>query len=61
MSHLVAAYCVSYLLLPPLGICHWLCMLDQSAFTLSVQFLNRVTYVVDLVLGRDLVGKLGKA
>lgn len=34
---------------------------ERSGFTLSVQFLNRVTYVVDLVQGRDLMGKLGKS
>jgi hypothetical protein len=33
-------------------------ILDKSSYTLSVQFLNRVTYVQDLVKKRDLLGCL---
>eukprot|EP00550_Attheya_septentrionalis_P012964 CAMPEP_0198304944 /NCGR_PEP_ID=MMETSP1449-20131203/57651_1 /TAXON_ID=420275 /ORGANISM="Attheya septentrionalis, Strain CCMP2084" /LENGTH=2807 /DNA_ID=CAMNT_0044007473 /DNA_START=500 /DNA_END=8923 /DNA_ORIENTATION=- len=36
-------------------------ILDRSGYTLSVQFLNRVTYVLDLVRERDLLGRLGKS
>lgn len=35
--------------------------LDRSGYTLSVQFLNRVTYVQDLVQERDLFGTLGRS
>ncbi|CAB9520261.1 protein ligase UBR1 [Seminavis robusta] len=34
---------------------------ERSAYALSVQFLNRDTYVLDLVSNRDLLSKLGKA
>ena len=59
-SHLAAAYCDTYRYLT-LEYASGIGVLERSAFTLSVQFLNRVTYVVDLVQGRDLLGKLGNA
>ena len=36
-------------------------VLDRSSYTLSVQFLNRVTYVSDLVRERDLMGVLSRS
>jgi len=36
-------------------------ILEKSSYTLSVQFLNRVTYVQDLVRERDLLGCLGQS
>jgi hypothetical protein len=59
-SHLAAAYCDTYRYLT-LEYASGIGVLERSAFTLSVQFLNRVTYVVGLVQGRDLLGKLGNA
>lgn len=59
-SHLAAAYCDTYR-----SVTHeyarGMGVLERSGYTLSVQFLNRVTYVVDLVQRRDLLGKLGRA
>jgi len=36
-------------------------VLERSSYTLSVQFLNRVTYVQDLVRERDLLGVLSRS
>jgi Putative zinc finger in N-recognin (UBR box) len=36
-------------------------VIERSAYALSVQFLNRDSYVMDLVSNRDLLSKLGKA
>lgn len=36
-------------------------VVDRSSFTLSVQFLNRVAYVTDLVRDRSLLSKLSKS
>jgi len=59
-SKLGAAYCETY------GKLTEACamgrgVLERSAYTLSVQFLNRDTYVLDLVSNRDLLSRLGKA
>jgi len=59
-SHLAAAYCDTYRNVTA-KYARGMGVLERSGYTLSVQFLNRVTYVVDLVQGRDLLGKLGKA
>jgi Putative zinc finger in N-recognin (UBR box) len=59
-SHLAAAYCDTYQSVTA-KYAAGMGLLERSAYTLSVQFLNRVTYVVDLVEGRDLLGKLGKS
>ena len=59
-SHLAAAYCDTYRHVTS-DYARGMGVLDRSSYTLSVQFLNRVTYVVDLVQQRDLLGKLGKA
>jgi len=59
-SHLAAAYCDTYRSVTA-KYAAGMGLLERSAYTLSVQFLNRVTYVVDLVQGRDLLGKLGKS
>lgn len=59
-SHLAAAYCDTYRAVTA-KYAAGMGLLERSAYTLSVQFLNRVTYVVDLVQGRDLLGKLGKS
>jgi len=59
-SHLAAAYCDTYRHVTS-QYAHGMGVLERSGYTLSVQFLNRVTYVVDLVQHRDLLGKLGKA
>lgn len=59
-SHLAAAYCDTYRNVTA-KYARGLGVLERTGYTLSVQFLNRVTYVVDLVQGRDLLGKLGKA
>ena len=59
-SHLAAAYCDTYRYVTS-KYARGMGVLERSGYTLSVQFLNRVTYVVDLVKGRDLLGKLGKS
>ena len=59
-SHLAAAYCDTYRYVTS-KYARGMGVLERSGYTLSVQFLNRVTYVVDLVRGRDLLGKLGKS
>eukprot|EP00977_Amphora_coffeiformis_P002502 scaffold469_cov160-Amphora_coffeaeformis.AAC.7 len=59
-SHLAAAYCDTYRNVTA-KYARGMGVLERSGYTLSVQFLNRVTYVVDLVRGRDLLGKLGKS
>jgi hypothetical protein len=59
-SHLAAAYCDTYRSVTA-KYARGMGVMERSGFTLSVQFLNRVTYVVDLVRGRDLMGKLGKS
>lgn len=59
-SHLAAAYCDTYRNVTA-KYARGMGVLERTGYTLSVQFLNRVTYVVDLVQGRDLLGKLGKA
>jgi hypothetical protein len=59
-SHLAAAYCDTYRHVTS-DYARGMGVLERSSYTLSVQFLNRVTYVVDLVQHRDLLGKLGKA
>lgn len=59
-SHLAAAYCDTYRNVTA-KYARGMGVLERSGYTLSVQFLNRVTYVVDLVKRRDLLGKLGKA
>ena len=59
-SHLAAAYCDTYRHVTA-EYARGMGVLERSSYTLSVQFLNRVTYVVDLVQHRDLLGKLGKA
>lgn len=57
-SHLAAAYCDTYQLVTS-EYARGMGVLERSGYALSVQFLNRVTYVVDLVQRRDLLGKLG--
>lgn len=57
-SHLAAAYCDTYQLVTA-EYARGMGVLERSGYALSVQFLNRVTYVVDLVQRRDLLGKLG--
>jgi hypothetical protein len=59
-SHLAAAYCDTYRTVTA-KYARGMGVMERSGYTLSVQFLNRVTYVVDLVQGRDLLGKLGKS
>eukprot|EP00546_Thalassionema_frauenfeldii_P000890 CAMPEP_0178937310 /NCGR_PEP_ID=MMETSP0786-20121207/25676_1 /TAXON_ID=186022 /ORGANISM="Thalassionema frauenfeldii, Strain CCMP 1798" /LENGTH=2359 /DNA_ID=CAMNT_0020615847 /DNA_START=262 /DNA_END=7341 /DNA_ORIENTATION=- len=59
-SHLAAAYCDTYRHVTS-QYARGMGVLERSGYTLSVQFLNRVTYVVDLVQHRDLLGKLGKS
>ena len=59
-SHLAAAYCDTYQHVTA-EYAKGMGVLERSGYTLSVQFLNRVTYVVDLVQHRDLLGKLGKS
>ena len=59
-SHLAAAYCDTYRYVTS-KYARGLGVMERSGYTLSVQFLNRVTYVVDLVKRRDLLGKLGKS
>lgn len=59
-SQLAAAYCDTYRAVTA-KYARGMGVLERSGYTLSVQFLNRVTYVIDLVQGRDLLGKLGKA
>lgn len=59
-SHLAAAYCDTYQDVTA-KYARGMGVLERSGYTLSVQFLNRVTYVIDLVQGRDLLGKLGKS
>lgn len=59
-SHLAAAYCDTYRHVTS-DYARGMGVLERSSYTLSVQFLNRVTYVVGLVQHRDLLGKLGKA
>lgn len=59
-SHLAAAYCDTYRYVTS-KYARGMGVLERSGYTLSVQFLNRVTYVVDLVRRRDLLGKLGKS
>jgi hypothetical protein len=59
-SHLAAAYCDTYRNVTA-KYARGMGVLERSGYTLSVQFLNRVTYVVDLVQSRDLLGKLGKS
>ncbi|KAG7367370.1 zinc-finger domain containing protein [Nitzschia inconspicua] len=57
-SHLAAAYCDTYQVVTA-EYARGMGVLERSGYALSVQFLNRVTYVVDLVQRRDLLGKLG--
>ncbi|KAL3922278.1 MAG: hypothetical protein SGILL_002291 [Bacillariaceae sp.] len=57
-SHLAAAYCDTYQAVTA-EYARGMGVLERSGYALSVQFLNRVTYVVDLVERRDLLGKLG--
>lgn len=57
-SHLAAAYCDTYRYVTA-KYARGMGVLERSGYTLSVQFLNRVNYVIDLVQGRDLLGKLG--
>jgi Putative zinc finger in N-recognin (UBR box) len=57
-SHLAAAYCDTYQAVTA-EYARGMGVLERSGYALSVQFLNRVTYVVDLVQRRDLLGKLG--
>lgn len=57
-SHLAAAYCDTYQAVTA-EYASGKGVLERSGYALSVQFLNRVTYVVDLVQHRDLLGKLG--
>ena len=57
-SHLAAAYCDTYQDVTA-EYARGMGVLERSGYALSVQFLNRVTYVVDLVQRRDLLGKLG--
>ncbi len=57
-SHLAAAYCDTYQMVTA-EYARGMGVLERSGYALSVQFLNRVTYVVDLVQKRDLLGKLG--
>lgn len=59
-SHLAAAYCDTYQVVTA-KYAQGMGVLERSGYTLSVQFLNRVKYVVDLVQTRDLLGKLGKS
>ena len=59
-SHLAAAYCDTYEAVTA-KYARGMGVLERSGYTLSVQFLNRVTYVIDLVQTRDLLGKLGKS
>ena len=59
-SHLAAAYCDTYNAVTS-EYASGKGVLERSAYALSVQFLNRVTYVVDLVQRRDLLGKLGSS
>ena len=59
-SHLAAAYCDTYRAVTA-KYARGMGVLERSGYTLSVQFLNRVNYVIDLVQGRDLLGKLGKS
>lgn len=59
-SHLAAAYCDTYRIVTA-KYARGMGVLERSGYTLSVQFLNRVTYVIDLVQKRDLLGKLGKS
>lgn len=59
-SHLAAAYCDTYRDVTS-KYARGMGVLERSGYTLSVQFLNRVTYVIDLVRSRDLLGKLGKS
>jgi len=57
-SHLAVAYCDTYQSVTA-EYARGMGVLERSGYALSVQFLNRVTYVVDLVQRRDLLGKLG--
>lgn len=59
-SKLGAAYCETYAKLTA-DCATGMGVLERSAYTLSVQFLNRDTYVLDLVSNRDLLSRLGKA
>lgn len=59
-SHLASAYCDTYQHVTAVY-AKGMGVLERSGYTLSVQFLNRVTYVVDLVQHRDLLGKLGRS
>ncbi len=59
-SHLAAAYCDTYADVTS-KYARGMGVLERSGYTLSVQFLNRVTYVIDLVQSRDLLGKLGES
>lgn len=57
-SHLAAAYCDTYQLVTA-EYARGMGVLERSGYALSVQFLNRVTYVKDLVQHRALLDKLG--
>ena len=57
-SHLAVAYCDTYQAVTA-EYARGMGVLERSGYALSVQFLNRVTYVLDLVQRRDLLGKLG--
>ena len=59
-SHLAAAYCDTYQYVTA-KYARGMGVLERSGYTLSVQFLNRVAYVVDLVQNKDLLGILGKS
>jgi hypothetical protein len=59
-SHLAEAYCDTYTDVTA-KYARGMGVLERSGYTLSVQFLNRVTYVIDLVAQRDLLGILGQS
>jgi len=59
-AHLAAAYCDTYCDVTA-KYARGMGVLERSGYTLSVQFLNRVTYVISLVKERDLLGRLGKS
>ena len=59
-SHLAEAYCDSYTNVTA-KYARGMGVLERSGYTLSVQFLNRVTYVLDLVAERNLLGILGQS
>lgn len=60
-SHLSAAYCDTYRQVTAVYAQKGRGTLERSGYTLSVQFLNRVTYVVQLVLHHNWLLQLGWA